>query len=143
MADGLSLAAEFTMLLAAEVRQLVEDGASTLEMFEALARAHPNYQFTLDSIERLARQVADRRPVAKRYLQSKSLDMAKNVVERGKPADHVRALEGLGEVLDAGQEHGGGITVIVGAGSQVQINLGERTLTTLSPRRSESESETE
>jgi hypothetical protein len=107
-------------------RAMVEDGLSTLDMLEQLSVRYPHSQWTLDSVERLARQVADRRPQARRYLQAKSVDMARNLVENGKPSDHVRALEGLGEVLDAGQEHGGGITVIVGAGSQVQINLGRR-----------------
>ena len=134
-----------TLELAAEVRQLVDDGATTVEMYEALSRSRPQMGWTLDSVERLARQVADRRPVASRYLQSKSFDMARNVVENGKPADHVRALEGLGQVLDAGVDHSGGITVIIGGGAHVQINLGiaavDRTDATLSPLRVESESE--
>ncbi len=122
----LSVAAQMQLALAHEVRALVEQGASTLEMFEALARAHPNYSLTLDSIERLARQVSDRRPVAQRYLNSKSFAMAQNVVENGKPADHVRALEGLGGVLDAGERQGGGVTIIVGGDAHIALLHGPR-----------------
>mgnify|MGYP001615980872 CR=1 FL=1 len=129
MADDLrplSIAAQMTLALAAEVRAHVEAGDSTIEMFEALSRAHPNMTFTLDSVERLARQVADRRPVAQRYLQHKSMDMARNVVEQGKPSDHVRALEGLGGVLDAGNGAGGGITIIVGGDAHIALLHGPR-----------------
>lgn len=126
MAGELSIAAQYTLALAAEVRALVEAGSSTVEMFEALARAHPNMSFTLDSVERLARQVADRRPVAQRYLQAKSLDMARNVVDNGKPSDHVRALEGLGGVLDAGGKSAGGVTIIVGGDAHIALLHGPR-----------------
>ena len=115
-----------TLALAAEVRAHVEAGDSTIDMFEALSRAHPNMQFTLDSVERLARQVADRRPQAQRYLQAKSVDMAKNVVENGKPSDHVRALEGLGGVLDADRGSAGGVTIIVGGDAHIALLHGPR-----------------
>lgn len=108
------------------VRALVEEGLSALEMLERLAATYPQRQFDLDAVERLARQVADRRPVAKRYLQAKSLEMARNVVDRGKPADHVRALEGLGEVLDAGNAAAGGVTIIVGGDAHIALLHGPR-----------------
>ena len=108
------------------VRALVEEGLATFEMLERLSAAYPRCEFTLDSVERLARQVADRRPVAARYLQSKSMDMARNVVEQGKPSDHVRALEGLGGVLDAGNAAGGGITIIVGGDAHIALLHGPR-----------------
>ena len=123
---SLSIAAQMTLALAAEVRQLVDLGTGTIEMFEALSRAHPNMSFTLDSVERLARQVSDRRPVAKRYLQSKSFAMAQNVVENGKPADHVRALEGLGEVMEAADKAAGGVTIIVGGDAHIALLHGPR-----------------
>ena len=122
----LSIAAQMTLALAAEVRQLVDLGTGTLEMFESLSRAHPNMSFTLDSVERLARQVSDRRPVAKRYLQSKSFAMAQNVVENGKPADHVRALEGLGDIMEASDKQGGGVTIIVGGDAHIALLHGPR-----------------
>jgi hypothetical protein len=130
MADAelrpLSIAAQMTLALTAEVRQLVNQGATTVDMFEALSRAHPNMTFTLDGVERLARQVSDRRPVASRYLQSKSFEMARNVVEQGKPADHVRTLEGLGGVLDAGTNAAGGLTIIVGGDAHIALLHGPR-----------------
>ena len=126
VARPLSFSAQITLALAAEVRAGVEAGASTVELFEQLARAHPNMQFTLDSVERLARQVSDRRPVAQRYLHSKSYEMAKNVVEQGKPSDHVRALEGMGGVLDADRGGGGGVTIIVGGDAHIALLHGPR-----------------
>jgi hypothetical protein len=130
MADAelrpLSIAAQMTLALTAEVRQLVNQGATTVDMFEALSRAHPNMSFTLDGVERLARQVSDRRPVASRYLQSKSFEMARNVVEQGKPADHVRTLEGLGGILDAGTNAAGGLTIIVGGDAHIALLHGPR-----------------
>jgi hypothetical protein len=125
----LSIAAQNQLALAHEVRALVDEGKSTLEMFEALARAHPNYSLSLDSVERLARQVADRRPQAQRYLNSKSFAMAKNVVENGKPADHVRTLEGLGGVLDAADKAAGGVTIIVGGDAHIALLHGPRPIT--------------
>ncbi len=123
---SLSIAAQMTLALAAEVRELVDAGAGTLEMFEALSRKHPNMQFTLDSVERLARQVADKRPVAKRYLQSKSFAMAQNVVENGKPSDHVRALESMGDVMEGADKGAGGVTIIVGGDAHIALLHGPR-----------------
>jgi methionine synthase II (cobalamin-independent) len=123
----LSVAAQMQLALAHEVRALVDAGAGTLEMFESLARAHPNYQLTLDSVERLARQVADKRPIAKRYLHSKSFDMARNVVENGKPSDHVRALESMGDVMESQANAAGGVTIIVGGDAHIALLHGPRT----------------
>jgi hypothetical protein len=122
----LSIAAQMTLALHDEVGQMVDRGMSLRAMFEALSRAHPNMTFTLDGVERLARQVSDRRPIASRYLQSKSFEMARNVVEQGKPADHVRTLEGLGGVLDAGTNAAGGLTIIVGGDAHIALLHGPR-----------------
>lgn len=121
-----NIVTQINLELGHAVRALVEEGLSALEMLERLAEAYPQRQFDLDAVERLARQVADRRPVAKRYLQSKSLEMARNVVNHGKPADHVRALEGLGEVLDAGHAAAGGVTIIVGGDAHIALLHGPR-----------------
>ena len=71
---------------------------------------------------RWLQDLTDTTDLSKSYLRGQSLRMAQNIVKRGKAADHVKALQGL-SVLST-DEHAGGITVIVGSGSQVQINLG-------------------
>ncbi|HEY3220319.1 MAG TPA: hypothetical protein VGJ80_06285 [Gemmatimonadales bacterium] len=113
-------AKSITLALPLAVRTLVDEGLTTLEMLERLLDTHPNVNWTLDGIERLARQVSDRRPVARRYLESQSLAMAKNVVDHGKPAVHVRALEGLGVLApeDAGTS---GITIHIGGDAKVAL----------------------
>ena len=67
-------------------------------------------------------QCQDTTASASLYLRGQALPMAQKVVRKGKPADLIKALQGV-NVLQAEEAHGG-ITVIVGSGSQVQINLG-------------------
>ena len=73
-------------------------------------------------VNRWLAQLVDTTDTSKAFLRGQALTMAQNIVKRGKAADHVKALQGL-SVLST-DEHVGGITVIVGSGSQVQINLG-------------------
>ena len=67
-------------------------------------------------------QCQDTTAAASLYLRGQALPMAQKVVRKGKPSDLIKALQGV-NVLQAEVAHGG-ITVIVGSGSQVQINLG-------------------
>jgi hypothetical protein len=60
--------------------------------------------------------------LAKRRLQASAADMAENIITNGRPADHIKALEGI-DVL-SNQEVKGGLTIIIGSGSQVQVNIG-------------------
>ncbi len=62
--------------------------------------------------------------LAKRRLQAASAEMAENIIGKGRPADHIKALEGL-DVL-ANQDTRGGLTIVVGGSAQVQINIGAR-----------------
>lgn len=124
--DGLSAQQRQALVqqqLNADVLQLVTDGATTAEMFAALTPAYP--WLTMDGIERLARQVADRRAPARRYLESQSLGMAKSIVEHGKPSVHVRALEGLG-VLASEDRGASGVTIIVGGDAHIALLHGPR-----------------
>jgi hypothetical protein len=125
-ARNVSPETQLSLQLGKEVAALVERGMSAYEMLAELAPRYAHIGLTLDSVERLARQVADRRPVAKRYLQSKSLHMAQNVVENGKPADHVRTLEGLGEIMENAQQNSGGVTIIVGGDAHIALLHGPR-----------------
>src|SRR5262245_47460275 len=119
----MSIITEIQLDIGREVCSLVEQGCSTLEMLEWFAANRPNLGLTLDGIERMARQVSDRRPAARRLLEAKSVDMARHVALHGKPSVHVRALEGLG-VLQS-EDRSSGLTIIVGAGGAVQVNLGD------------------
>jgi hypothetical protein len=48
--------------------------------------------------------------------------MARNIVKRGRAADHVKVLEGL-DVLSA-QDVKGNVTIVIGGSAQVQVNIG-------------------
>ena len=55
---------------------------------------------------------------AKAYLRHKARTMAESVVDKGKPREHVRVLEGLNILRDEQQS---GVVVIVGGGGVVNI----------------------
>lgn len=57
---------------------------------------------------------ADSRPLARAYLEGKALKMARSIVRKGKPTDHLRALQGL-NVIDADQSSG--VTIQIGSPS--------------------------
>jgi DNA-binding Lrp family transcriptional regulator len=71
------------------------------------------------TVSRWLRHLEDSRDSATAYLRAKALKMAVNVVRKGKPRDHVVALQGL-NVLDRDQGKGG-VTVIVGGRANVLI----------------------
>jgi hypothetical protein len=107
-------------LAAALVRACVDRGMSTHEMLDELSARYRGMGWTLDGLERMARQVSDRRPVARRYLESKSLQMAQNVVDKGSPSDHVKALSGLAVIGDD-ERSGGGVTIIVNGTANIAL----------------------
>jgi hypothetical protein len=111
-------AREMTRRLHLAVLACCERGATVLEMLDELSPAWPG--LTLDGLERMARQVSDRRHVARRYLESKSLQMAQNVVDKGSPSDHVKALSGLAVIGDD-ERAGGGVTIIVNGTANIAL----------------------
>lgn len=58
---------------------------------------------------------------AGQYLRGRALPMAEKVVKRGRPSDLLKALQGVGVIA---ADQAGGMTIIVGSESQVQINVG-------------------
>lgn len=117
-------AAEQQIALARELSDMVGQGLTNLEMLEALSLAHPRTSWTLEGVARQVRLLTDRRDTARSYLDSKSLAMAKNIVENGKPSEHIRALEGRGVL--ASEERGAGITIIVGGDAHIALLHGPR-----------------
>lgn len=65
----------------------------------------------------------DNTDAARIHMRRNALRMADNIIENGRAADHVKALEGL-DVLSS-QETRGGITIVVGGSAQVQVNIGQ------------------
>jgi hypothetical protein len=59
--------------------------------------------------------------VAKEYLRGQALRLAQRVVKKGTPTTDVAVLKGLTVLQDEQQS---GLTIIVGSGSQVQLNVG-------------------
>ena len=72
---------------------------------------------------------------AKAYLRGEALTMARNIVNKGRAADHVAALKGL-SVLEESEARG--VTVLVGPGGMVNFGTVN---SPLSPHRIEGESE--
>ena len=78
-------------------------------------------RMNLLDLTRLLRELTDTRPRAKAALAGAALDMAHSVIESGDPKVHLAALKGL-RVID--ETEGMGLTIIVGAGGAVQVNIG-------------------
>ena len=96
---------------------LVRQGLSAEQIIEqGLIR------MTLLDLTRMLRQLTDTRPQAKAALAGAALEMAHSVIECDDPKVHLAALKGL-RVID--ETEGSGLTIIVGAGSAVQVNIGE------------------
>ena len=79
-------------------------------------------RISLLDLTRLLRELTDTRPRAKAALAGAALDMAHSVIESNDPKVHLAALKGL-RVID--ETEGSGLTIIIGAGSAVQVNIGE------------------
>ena len=75
------------------------------------------------TLTRLLRELTDTRPRAKAALAGAALDMAHSVIESNDPKVHLAALKGL-RVID--ETEGSGLTIIVGAGGAVQVNIGAK-----------------
>jgi hypothetical protein len=74
------------------------------------------------AVNRWLMQLTDTSDVAKSFLRGHALSMAQNIVKKGRAADHVKTLEGI-EVL-SNQDVKGGLTIVIGSGSSVQLNVG-------------------
>lgn len=72
------------------------------------------------AVSRWLNKLTDSTETAKSYLRGSALQMAQNIVRRGRAADHVAALKGLSVLHD---ETHAGVTVVVGGGSDVKIGL--------------------
>lgn len=86
------------------ILKLRESGLTQVEIAQRLDRAQSTISDVLDAF-------TDTTPEAKRYLRGKALEMARNIVDKGRAADHIKALEGI-NVLSP--EQVSGITVQIG-----------------------------
>jgi hypothetical protein len=75
---------------------------------------------TQSYISKVLSQFTDTTDLAKSFLRSSALPMAKNIVKKGRAADHVAALKGLSVLAE---ESSGGLVVQIGGGSKVQVNV--------------------
>ncbi len=80
-------------------------------------------RMTLLDLTRMLRQLTDTRPQAKAALAGAALEMAHSVIESQDPKVHLAALKGL-NVIDDGAASG--LTIIIGAGAAVQVNIGAK-----------------
>jgi ParB-like chromosome segregation protein Spo0J len=76
---------------------------------------------TQSAICRWLAQCEDSTGAAKSFLRGSALSMARRVVKDGTPTTDIAALKGLSVLQDEGAQ---GLTIVVGAGSAVQVNLG-------------------
>lgn len=70
------------------ILKLHDEGLTQVEIAQRLNRAQSTISDVINTF-------ADTTLTAKRYLAAKALQMAENIVERGKARDHVAALKGL------------------------------------------------
>ena len=75
---------------------------------------------TQQAVSDWLRQCQDTSAEASLYLKGSALRMAKNIVRNGHARDHIAALKGI-NVLEEQQQTG--LTVVIGAGSDVKIGL--------------------
>jgi transcriptional regulator len=104
---GLKHTVDRSRLTASEIGllyQLHKDGLTQVEIAQRLGCTQPTVS------KWLARFVDSTAP-AKEYLRGQALRMAQNIVETGRAADHIKALEGINVLAP---EHAGGITVQIG-----------------------------
>jgi predicted transcriptional regulator len=59
---------------------------------------------------------------ATEYFRAQAEPMARKIVAKGRPSDLIKVLEGI-EVL-SNQDVRGGLTIVIGSGSTVQVNVG-------------------
>ncbi len=97
------------------ILKLHEDNLTQAEIAQRVGRAQSSISDLLDTF-------TDSTALATRFLRASAFRMAENVVENGEPRDHNVALAGI-EVLSK-QEAKGGLTIVIGSGSAVQINVG-------------------
>lgn len=83
------------------------DGLTLAEISKRLDRP-------ISSVHQVLEHFADRRDLARAYLEGHSLTMARNVVKHGKASDHVRTLQGLAVLApDASAQ----VAVVIGPAS--------------------------
>ena len=105
--------------------KLHKDGLSQVEIAQRLGCSQP-------AVSEWVSKCTDSTDASKQYLRGQALRMARNIVTKGRAADHVATLKGLDVLSDEGVK--GGVTVIVGGqDAQVQVNI----IGTVSPSRSE------
>ena len=100
----------------------LEHARAGLSAEQILATDKRFAHYDLLTLTRMLRQLTDTRPQAKAALAGAALDMAHSVIECDDPKVHLAALKGL-RVID--ETEGSGLTIIVGAGGAVQVNIGQ------------------
>ena len=97
----------YTRLTNAErvlILKLRDDGLTQVQIAQRLGRAQSTIADVLHAFE-------DTTDIASRYLHAKALQMAENIVEKGKPRDHNVTLAGIGVLK---QERSADIRLMVG-----------------------------
>lgn len=92
--------------------KLDKDGLTQVEIAQRLGCGQP-------AVSEWLAKCQDTSAPAKEYLRGSALRMAKNIVEKGQPRDHVATLKGIGVLEDEQRQ---GLTVIVQG--DAQVNLG-------------------
>jgi hypothetical protein len=95
------------------VYNLHREGMSQVAIAQRLGVTQPVISRWLDTLD-------DSTPIAKTYLKGQALRMARNVVQRGRPQDHVAALKGL-SVLEEQQTQA--VAIMIGIKSDLAITL--------------------
>jgi DNA-binding transcriptional regulator YiaG len=72
------------------------------------------------AVSKWLQDCTDTTDISKFYLRGQALSMARNIVKKGRAADHVAVLKGLSVLEDNSSS---GLVVQIGGGSQVQVNV--------------------
>jgi len=96
------------------ILKLSDAGRTQVEIAEQLRIAQ-------STVSQVLTAFTDTTADSKRYLRGQALPMARNIVKKGRAADHVAALKGLGVLED---QPSSGLTIVVGGmGNDVRIGI--------------------
>lgn len=107
---------DYTRLTQLEIKRLFQMHSAGMTQ-QAIAEQLGCSQRTVST---WVQDLTDTTDLAKLYLRGQALRMSQNVVKNGRAADHNIALKGL-NVLE--EQQAGGLTIVVGAGSDVKIGI--------------------
>lgn len=97
------------------ILKLHDEGLTQTAIAQRLGRS-------VSTINDVIQTYAPTMDLAKRKLRAAAAKMADNVIENGKPSDHVEVL-GRIDVIPRQEERNQGVTVIVGGGAEVKIGV--------------------